>query len=158
MYIKINKYGDAFGVLGGTPVPLIGGREPSVGVFGVAQEIHGKIGINKVPMTTNQACANIYLDENIANYRYIFHFLSSQYEYIKSLGTGSQTNINEQIVKKIKVPVPSLEKQKRIVSILDKFDTLVNDISIGLPAEITARRKQYEYYRSELLTFPEYVS
>jgi len=58
---------------------------------------------------------------------------------------------------KIKIPVPSLDEQKRIVSILDKFDSLVNDISIGLPAELSARRSQYEYYRGRLLTFNEYV-
>ena len=47
----------------------------------------------------------------------------------------------------------SLSEQERIVSILDKFDALVNDISVGLPAEIAARRKQYEYYRNKLLDF-----
>lgn len=51
------------------------------------------------------------------------------------------------------VPVLSLEEQDRIVSILDKFDALVNDLSSGLPAEIKARRRQYEYYRDRLLTF-----
>jgi type I restriction enzyme, S subunit len=56
---------------------------------------------------------------------------------------------------KIMVPLPSLEEQERIVSILDKFDALVNDLSIGLPAELNARRKQYEYYRDRLLTFTE---
>ena len=49
--------------------------------------------------------------------------------------------------------IPSLTDQKRIVAILDKFDALVNDISVGLPAEIAARRKQYEYYRNKLLDF-----
>ena len=58
-------------------------------------------------------------------------------------------------VKKIQIPIPSLSKQKEIVAILDKFDALVNDISMGLPAEITARKKQYEYYRNQLLTFKE---
>jgi len=53
------------------------------------------------------------------------------------------------------VPVPSLEDQRRIVAILDKFDVLANDLSIGLPAELNARRKQYEYYRDKLLTFEE---
>ena len=52
-----------------------------------------------------------------------------------------------------KIPLPSLHEQERIVSILDKFDSLVNDISIGLPAELLARRQQYEYYRGKLLTF-----
>ena len=56
---------------------------------------------------------------------------------------------------KIAIPVPPLEEQERIVAILDKFDALVNDLSIGLPAEIAARRQQYEYYRDKLLTFEE---
>ena len=58
-------------------------------------------------------------------------------------------------LKRIKVPIPPLEEQRRIVSILDKFDSLVNDLSVGLPAELEARRKQYEYYRDRLLTFEE---
>ncbi|EMN82484.1 restriction endonuclease subunit S [Leptospira interrogans] len=115
----------------------------------------GKIGINKIPMTTNQACANIELDENIANYQYVFHFLSSQYKYIKSLGSGPQTNINAQIVKKIQIPIPPLAEQERIVAILDKFDALTSSISEGLPREIRLRQKQYEYYRELLLSFPK---
>ena len=54
-----------------------------------------------------------------------------------------------------KIPVPSISEQGRIVAILDRFDTLCNDISAGLPAEIEARQKQYEYYRDKLLTFKE---
>lgn len=53
----------------------------------------------------------------------------------------------------IMIPLPSLEEQERIVSILDRFDTLCNDLTSGLPAEIEARQKQYEYYRDKLLTF-----
>jgi type I restriction enzyme S subunit len=56
-------------------------------------------------------------------------------------------------LKKIQIPVPPLSEQEHIIAILDKFDALVNDISIGLPAELNARRKQYEYYRNQLLTF-----
>ncbi|MEI2672129.1 MAG: restriction endonuclease subunit S [Nocardioidaceae bacterium] len=55
----------------------------------------------------------------------------------------------------LKIPVPSLVEQVKIVAILDKFDALVNDLSIGLPAEIRARQAQYEYYRDKLLTFEE---
>ena len=56
---------------------------------------------------------------------------------------------------RIRIPVPPLDEQERIVAILDKFDALVNDLSSGLPAEIAARRKQYEHYRDLLLTFRE---
>ncbi|EOW5577264.1 restriction endonuclease subunit S [Escherichia coli] len=118
----------------------------------------GKIGINKIPMTTNQACANIQLNEEVAHYRYVFHFLCSQYTYIKSLGTGSQTNINAQIVKNIKIPIPcpdnpekSLAIQSEIVRILDKFTALTAELT----AELTARKKQYNYYRDRLLSFDE---
>jgi type I restriction enzyme S subunit len=59
------------------------------------------------------------------------------------------------MLEKIKIPVPSLEEQTRIVSILDRFDALCNDLTSGLPAEIEARSKQYEYYRDKLLSFKE---
>lgn len=55
-------------------------------------------------------------------------------------------------------PIPPLAEQARIVAILDKFDALVNDLSVGLPAELAARRKQYEHYRDRLLTFKEAVA
>jgi len=56
---------------------------------------------------------------------------------------------------KYEIAIPPIEEQERIVSILDKFDTLVNDLSSGLPAELEARRQQYEHYRDRLLTFRE---
>jgi type I restriction system specificity protein len=89
------------------------------------------------------------VNDNIAYYRYIYHYLSSQYEYIKSLGAGSQTNINAGIVKKIKVPIPPLYVQEEIVRILDKFTTLEAE----LEAELDCRKRQYEYYRNQLLSF-----
>lgn len=116
----------------------------------------GKVAINGIELSTNQACCNLEIDETIANYKYVFYWLTYQYKYIKSLGRGSQTNINASIVKKLQLPVPTLEEQERIVNILDKFDKLVNNISEGIPAEIEARRKQYEYYRNELLNFKEF--
>jgi type I restriction enzyme S subunit len=58
-------------------------------------------------------------------------------------------------VEKISIPVPSLAEQSRIVSILDKFDSLTNSITEGLPREIELRQKQYEYYRDLLLSFPK---
>ncbi|ERH25873.1 hypothetical protein HMPREF1979_00105 [Actinomyces johnsonii F0542] len=53
------------------------------------------------------------------------------------------------------VPAPPIDQQRETVHLLDKFDLLVNDLTSGLPAEIEARHKQYEYYRDRLLTFPE---
>ena len=68
---------------------------------------------------------------------------------------GTIARLYNDDIAKAKIPVPPLEEQARIVSILDRFDKLCNDISEGLPAEIAARQKQYEYYRDKLLTFKE---
>ncbi len=62
-------------------------------------------------------------------------------------------NLTMENIRKFTVPIPPLEVQAKIVSILDRFDTLCNDLTQGLPAEIAARKKQYEYYRDKLLTF-----
>ena len=115
----------------------------------------GKIAINKIPLTTNQACCNLEIDESKALYKYIYHCLANKYQYIKSLGQGSQTNINMQIIKSLEIPLPSLDVQQRIVDVLDNFEKICSDLNIGLPAEIEARKKQYEYYRDALLTFAE---
>ena len=63
--------------------------------------------------------------------------------------------MNADDLAKITIPVPPIEEQERITGILDKFDTLVNSISEGLPREIELRRKQYEYYSEKLLSFPK---
>ena len=68
---------------------------------------------------------------------------------------GARGDLNSSLILGIKIPVPSLKEQARIVSILDRFDALCNDLTSGLPAEIEARKKQYEYYRDKLLTFQE---
>ena len=112
-----------------------------------------KVGIAKIPLTTNQACCNIEIDEDIANYRYVYHWLTYNYEALKSMGQGSQSNINAGMIKSFKIPVPSLEIQSRIVQVLDNFDKVCNDLNIGLPKEIELRQKQYEYFREKLLTF-----
>jgi len=64
-------------------------------------------------------------------------------------------SMNQRKLNRIQIPLPSIEEQRRIADVLDRFDALVNDISSGLPAEIAARRAQYEYYRDRLLSFPE---
>ena len=67
--------------------------------------------------------------------------------------SGTVQNLNTDIVKNIEIPLLSLEVQKRIVEVLDNFEKICNDLNIGLPAEIEARQKQYEFFRNFLLTF-----
>jgi len=71
----------------------------------------------------------------------------------RNISSGKISSINASGLSKAKIPVPSLTDQKRVVKILDNFNALLTDISVGLPAEIEGRRKQYEYYRGKLLTF-----
>ena len=72
----------------------------------------------------------------------------------RKLATGTKViDVTATKLEEILIPLPSLEEQQRIVDILDRFDKLCNDISEGLPAEIAARQKQYEYFREKLLTF-----
>ena len=73
----------------------------------------------------------------------------------KHISSGKISAINARGLEKVLIPVPSPEEQERIVTILDKFDILTSSISEGLPKEIELRKKQYEYYRDLLLTFPE---
>ena len=75
---------------------------------------------------------------------------------LMALDTGSgRPSLTQTILNKIKIPIPPLPEQEKIVAILDKFDTLTHSISEGLPHEIALRRKQYEYYREQLLAFPK---
>ena len=90
--------------------------------------------------------------------RFLFHLLqtSQVQEQVKSRSSqGSQPNLSMRVLEQFDVSVPSLKRQIEIATILDRFDTLTNNLSQGLPAEIEARRKQYEYYRDQLLTFKQ---
>ncbi|WP_226533605.1 restriction endonuclease subunit S [Microbacterium paraoxydans] len=79
-----------------------------------------------------------------------FHAQKANY-----VARGKVKRLSSAGLAKITIPVPSVPGQKRIVALLDRFDALVNDLSLGLPAELAARRKQYEHYRDKLLTFEE---
>ena len=84
--------------------------------------------------------------------RYVYFYLQAV-DITKYITGGTQPKLNQKNLNKIPIAVPALQVQERIVEILDKFDALVNDLSSGLPAEIQARRQQYEHYRDQLLSF-----
>ncbi len=130
-------------------------------IIAISGATAGRSGINKIPLTTNQHCGCLEIDEKKALYRYVFHWVSFNYEHIKALGQGARGDLNSSIIKGFRLPIPyandpekSLAEQARIVAILDKFDTLTNSLSEGLPGEIELRQKQYEYYRELLLSYP----
>ncbi|MFN2938608.1 restriction endonuclease subunit S [Lachnospiraceae bacterium YH-ros2226] len=73
----------------------------------------------------------------------------------KYISGAAQPKLNQKNLNRIRIPLPSKKEVVRIVNLLERFDGLCNDISEGLPAEIDARQKQYEYYRDKLLNFKE---
>ncbi|MDE7468941.1 MAG: restriction endonuclease subunit S, partial [Desulfovibrionaceae bacterium] len=99
-------------------------------------------------------CGLLKVVDTHTHIKFLYYYLTIVARLYVSSGMGNP-KLMSNVIQKIKIPLPPLSEQERIVNILDKFDTLVNDISQGLPAEIEARQKQYEYYRNKLLTFKE---
>ena len=92
-----------------------------------------------------------------ASNKFLYYLFQAEYfqkELAKITSDAGQGKFNKTNLKQIILPLPPLSEQRRIVDILDRFDTLTNSISEGLPKEIALRRKQYEYYRDALLNFP----
>ena len=92
------------------------------------------------------------------NPKYLSYFFHTAMFFVQKRKLAHGTKVMEvtpDALNNVVIPLPTLEEQQRIVDILDRFDTLCNDISQGLPAEIESRQKQYEYYRDKLLTFKE---
>lgn len=97
-----------------------------------------------------------YIFRHKQNPKYISYLLRTYNYHLqikKYVSEGKICSISSEGIGKAKLPFPSLEEQQKIVAILDRFESLCNDITSGLPAEIEARHKQYEYYRDKLLTF-----
>ena len=113
----------------------------------------GRCAINKIKATTNQHCLNMQIDAEKALYKYVYYCICSKQDELVSKKQGARGDLNSSLILGTKIPVPKLEIQKKIVHVLDNFESICTDLNIGLPAEIEARQKQYEYYRDLLLTF-----
>lgn len=133
-------------------------------VFTGSSETPEDCGMSSV-MTT-QPSENLYLNSFCFGFRiydktlllpdfmkFLFRSEEIRKQIIKTASGVTRFNVSKKRFGEVVIPIPPMKEQQRIVAILDKFETLVNDISEGLPVEIAARRQQYEYYRDKLLTF-----
>ena len=92
------------------------------------------------------------IKDNIIMPKFLYHYLINK--HLENLNlAGGVPSLTQKVLNNVPVPIPPLAEQQRIVSILDKFEALTTSISEGLPKEIELRRKQYEYYRNQLLSF-----
>lgn len=115
----------------------------------------GDIGYSTQAFWAADDCYTFDCSDKILN-RYLFYVLKNKQALIYSkVRRASVPRISKESVGTIKVPVPEISVQERIVNVLDNFDKVCNDLHIGLPAEIEARKKQYKFYRDSLLTFLE---
>ena len=121
-----------------------------VGVGKVYHYIEGKYALH-------QRAYRIHINTPEVMPKYYFHYMKAKFlPYIqKTMFQGSVASIRRPMLNAFPVPVPPLDVQNRIVNVLDNFEKICSDLNIGLPAEIEARQKQYEYYRDKLLTFAE---
>lgn len=107
----------------------------------------GKVAINTIPLTTNQACCNLSLDENIADYKYVYYYLCAHYFELASLANGgAQQNLNAQQIKAFEISLPPLSEQKRIAGILGALDDKIElnrCINANLEAQAMALYKHW---------------
>ena len=101
----------------------------------------GRCAINKIPLTTNQHCLNLEVDPEMALYRYVYYCICAKQEELLAKKEGARGDLNSTRILSLQIDLPSIEEQKRIISILDRFDAICNDLTSGLPAEIEARQK-----------------
>ena len=104
--------------------------------------------------SVTNVCGILEVKPDVLLTKYLYYALSIEASKYVNNGMGNP-KLMSNVMARIKIPFPSLKKQQEIVTILDQFNELTNDIIFGLPAEISARQQQYEYYRDKLLTFKE---
>lgn len=113
----------------------------------------GTVGYCKDEFRSSDGCFCLE-HSNKFNNKFLYYYLCTKQNYlISKVRKAGIPTLDNSIIENIKVPVISLELQEKIVNVLDNFATICADLNIGLPAEINARNKQYEYYRDRLLSF-----
>ena len=154
------NYGDVKIFAGGrTAVTALESKIPNANIIRIPSVIIQSRGIIDViyccdPFTfKNEMWA--YTNVNEVTVKYLYYIIKNNLEFFRDAasGMGSLPQISLSVTEDYVIKLPSIDEQQRIVSILDKFDEITNNIFDGIPAEIEARKKQYEYYRDKLLTF-----
>lgn len=135
-------------------------------IFTGSSESAAEVGMTAVittpvtePLYLNSFCIGFRLNDPgllIPDFaKHLFRSAELRGQIIRTANGVTRFNVSKARLGAVRVPLPAPPEQRRIAGILDRFDALVNDLSSGLPAEIAARRKQYEHYRDRLLTFQE---
>ena len=130
-------------------IPLISSRGHGVASLNHVYYQEGKFALGNI------LCAVIPHEENVLKAKFLYYYLeyAKDYTLVPLMKGGANVSMHCSDIEKVKIPLPPIDEQERIITILDKFDALTNDLTTGLPAEIEKRRQQYEYYRDKLLTF-----
>ncbi len=141
-----------------TPEAVKGGRLfPANSIIVATTATIGEHALIIADSLANQQFTNLSIRKSLIDeldMKFFFYYMFIVDEWCKNnTNTSGFESVDMAKFKKLMIPIPPMAEQRRIVAILDKFEVLVNDISEGLPAEIAARRRQYEYYRDQLLTF-----
>ncbi len=115
----------------------------------------GEVGYCKGKFWAADDCL-VFENLNLVDNKYLYYYLINQSEFLhRNVRKASIPRLSRDVIDRINIYLPTIERQNEIIEKLDEFSRLCNDISEGLPAEIEARQKQYEYYRDKLLTFDE---
>ena len=118
----------------------------------------GRVAINKIPLTTNQACCNLTLDSEKADYEFVYYQLCTLYDKMVSLKSGAaQPNLNAQIIKNLEVDIPSLPVQRRIAEVLSRYDALIENYQRQIKLLEEAAQRLYKEWFVDL-RFPGHQS
>ena len=146
-YISWEKYDESPEIIAKIGNIVFTKTGSTVGKTALITELPQECTINpQLVLITCMGCNNAYL-------KHVMQDASFQLKVRKFAGVGSVPNISQKALASIEIPIPPVQEQERIANILDRFESLTTSLQSGLPAEIAARRQQYEHYRDKLLTF-----